>query len=49
MILRCFDRAFSRMDEESFVGLMLQAIPSRPERAREIRAANLGLPAPAEA
>jgi hypothetical protein len=44
-----FNRAFSRMDEESFVRLMLQEIPPRPERAREIRAANLGLPAPVEA
>jgi hypothetical protein len=49
MILRRFNRAFSRMDEGSFVRLMLQEIPPRPERAREIRAANLGLPAPVEA
>jgi glyoxylase-like metal-dependent hydrolase (beta-lactamase superfamily II) len=44
-----FNRAFSLMDEESFVRLMLQEIPPRPERAREIRAANLGLPLPVEA
>jgi hypothetical protein len=37
------------MDEEPFVRLMLQEIPPRPERAREIRAANLGLPLPVEA
>jgi glyoxylase-like metal-dependent hydrolase (beta-lactamase superfamily II) len=46
---RRFNRAFSLMDEESFVRLMLQEIPPRPERARETRAANLGLPLPAEA
>jgi glyoxylase-like metal-dependent hydrolase (beta-lactamase superfamily II) len=41
---RRFNRAFSLADEESFVQLMLQEIPPRPERGREIRAANLGLP-----
>ncbi|MEZ0334221.1 MAG: MBL fold metallo-hydrolase [Gemmatimonadales bacterium] len=46
---RRFNRAFSLMDEESFVRLMLQGIPPRPERVREIRAANLGLPLPVEA
>jgi hydroxyacylglutathione hydrolase len=46
---RRFNRAFSLTDEEAFVGLMLQGIPARPERAREIRAANLGLPLPVEA
>jgi glyoxylase-like metal-dependent hydrolase (beta-lactamase superfamily II) len=46
---RRFNRAFSLMDEEPFVRLMLQEIPPRPERAREIRAANLGLPLPVEA
>jgi glyoxylase-like metal-dependent hydrolase (beta-lactamase superfamily II) len=43
---RRFNRAFSLIDEEPFVRLMLQEIPPRPERAREIRAANLGLPLP---
>jgi len=37
------------MDEEPFVRLMLQEIPPRPERAQEIRAANLGRPLPVEA
>jgi hydroxyacylglutathione hydrolase len=46
---RRYNRAFSIMDEESFVQLMLQEIPPRPDRAREIRAANLGLPLPVEA
>jgi hydroxyacylglutathione hydrolase len=46
---RRFNRAFSLVDEEPFVRLMLQEIPPRPERAREIRAANLGLPLPVEA
>lgn len=46
---RRFNRAFSLMDEESFVRLMLQEIPPPPERAREIRDANLGLPLPVEA
>ena len=46
---RRFNRAFSLMDEEPFVRLMLQEIPPRPERTREIRAANLGLPLPVEA
>ena len=45
---RRFNRAFALTDEEQFVRLMLQEIPPRPERAREIRAANLGLPLPAE-
>ena len=45
---RRFNRAFSLADEESFLRLMLQEIPPRPERAQEIRAANLGLPLPAE-
>jgi glyoxylase-like metal-dependent hydrolase (beta-lactamase superfamily II) len=45
---RRFNRAFSLSDEESFVRLMLQEIPPRPERAQEIRAANLGLPLPVE-
>jgi glyoxylase-like metal-dependent hydrolase (beta-lactamase superfamily II) len=44
---RRYNRAFSLVDEESFVRLMLQEIPPRPERAEEIRAANLGLPLPA--
>jgi hydroxyacylglutathione hydrolase len=44
---RRFNRAFSIADEEAFVALMLQDIPPRPERAAEIRAANLGFPAPA--
>jgi hydroxyacylglutathione hydrolase len=46
---RRFNRAFSLMDEEPFVRLMLQEIPPRPERAREIRATNLGLLLPVEA
>jgi hydroxyacylglutathione hydrolase len=46
---RRFNRAFSLMDEEAFVRLMLQEIPPPPERAREIRAANLGPPLPVEA
>jgi len=46
---RRFNRAFSLLDEESFVRLMLQEIPARPARAREIRATNLGLPLPVEA
>ena len=46
---RRFNRAFSLMDEEAFVRLMLQEIPPRPERAREIRTANLGLSLPVEA
>jgi hydroxyacylglutathione hydrolase len=45
---RRFNRAFSLTDEESFVRLMCQEIPPRPERAREIRAANLGLPVTVE-
>jgi hydroxyacylglutathione hydrolase len=45
---RRFNRAFSITDEEKFVTLMLQEIPPRPERAAEVRAENLGLPAAAE-
>jgi glyoxylase-like metal-dependent hydrolase (beta-lactamase superfamily II) len=45
---RRLNRAFSVTDEEAFVSLMLREIPPRPERAREIREANLGLaPVPA--
>jgi glyoxylase-like metal-dependent hydrolase (beta-lactamase superfamily II) len=40
---RRFNRAFALTDEEAFVHLMLQEIPPRPERAREIRTENLGL------
>jgi hydroxyacylglutathione hydrolase len=40
---RHYNRAFALTDEESFVRLMLQEIPPRPERAGEIRAANLGV------
>ena len=46
---RRFNRAFALTDEEQFVRLMLQEIPPRPERAREIRAANLGLSLQVEA
>jgi hydroxyacylglutathione hydrolase len=46
---RRFNRAFSLIDEEAFVRLMLQEIPPRPERASEIRATNLGMPLPVEA
>lgn len=46
---RRFNRAFALTDEEQFVRLMLQEIPPRPERAQEIRAANLGLALPVEA
>jgi glyoxylase-like metal-dependent hydrolase (beta-lactamase superfamily II) len=46
---RRYNRAFSLMDEESFVRLMLQEIPPRPARAEEIRATNLGLAPPAQA
>jgi glyoxylase-like metal-dependent hydrolase (beta-lactamase superfamily II) len=46
---RRHNRAFSIQDQGSFVRLMLQDIPPRPERAEEIRAANLGIPVPAEA
>jgi hydroxyacylglutathione hydrolase len=46
---RRFNRAFSLMNEKPFLQLMLQEIPPRPERAREIRAANLGLALPVEA
>lgn len=40
---RRFNRAFSLVGEEAFVSLMLEEIPPRPERAQEIRAANLGV------
>lgn len=43
---RRFNRAFSITDEQAFVSLMLQEIPSRPARANEIRADNLGKPVP---
>lgn len=46
---RRFNRAFAMTDEESFIELMLQEIPPRPERAAEIRAENLGTRAPAQA
>jgi hydroxyacylglutathione hydrolase len=46
---RRYNRAFAILNEASFVQLMLQEIPPRPERAEEIRAANLGLPLPARA
>jgi hydroxyacylglutathione hydrolase len=46
---RRFNRAFALTDEEQFVRLMLQELPPRPERAREIQSANLGLLLPAEA
>jgi glyoxylase-like metal-dependent hydrolase (beta-lactamase superfamily II) len=39
---RRYNRAFSVLDEELFLQLMLQDIPPRPARAQEIRAANLG-------
>jgi glyoxylase-like metal-dependent hydrolase (beta-lactamase superfamily II) len=39
---RRFNHAFGVSDEEAFVALMLEDIPPPPERAREIRAANLG-------
>ena len=45
---RRYNRAFSVTNEEEFVRLMLQEIPPRPERAREIRAENLGLSATVE-
>jgi len=41
---RRFNRAFALTNEEAFVQLMLEDIPPSPPRAREIRAANLGLP-----
>jgi glyoxylase-like metal-dependent hydrolase (beta-lactamase superfamily II) len=44
---RRFNRAFSITDEDKFVALMLREIPPRPERAAEMRAANLGSPAAA--
>jgi glyoxylase-like metal-dependent hydrolase (beta-lactamase superfamily II) len=43
---RHYNRAFSLLDEELFLRLMLQDIPPRPPRAQEIRAANLGQPTP---
>lgn len=46
---RRYNRAFSLLDEEPFVRLMLQDIPPRPARAEEIRAANLGRPMAVEA
>jgi glyoxylase-like metal-dependent hydrolase (beta-lactamase superfamily II) len=46
---RRHNRAFSLTDEESFLRLMLQEVPPHPERAREIRAANLGVPQAVEA
>jgi glyoxylase-like metal-dependent hydrolase (beta-lactamase superfamily II) len=46
---RRYNRAFSLLDEEPFVRLMLQDIPPRPARAQEIRTANLGQPMPVEA
>ena len=44
---RRFNRAFALHDEEAFVRLMLEEIPPTPPRFAEIRAENLGLPAPA--
>ena len=41
---RRFNRAFSILDEEEFVALMLGEIPPRPPRAAEIRAENMGAP-----
>jgi len=46
---RRYNRAFAVADEASFVRLMLEGIPGRPEGAAEIRAANLALPQPAGA
>jgi glyoxylase-like metal-dependent hydrolase (beta-lactamase superfamily II) len=40
---RRWNRAFSLVDEEAFVRMMLQEIPPRPEGAEAIRAENLGL------
>jgi glyoxylase-like metal-dependent hydrolase (beta-lactamase superfamily II) len=45
---RRFNHAFALLDEEAFVGLMLQEIPPRPARFVQIRAENLGLPELAE-
>jgi len=39
---RRFNRAFALTDRDAFVELMLRDIPTRPERAEEIRAENLG-------
>ena len=41
MILR---QSFSTQDRDTFIRYMLTDIPPKPERADEIRAANLGLP-----
>jgi hypothetical protein len=46
---RRYNRAFSLLDEELFLRLMLQDIPPRPPRAQEIRASNLGQAMPVEA
>jgi hydroxyacylglutathione hydrolase len=46
---RRFNRAFSVVDENEFVALMLAEIPPRPPRAAEIRSANLGVPVSVEA
>jgi glyoxylase-like metal-dependent hydrolase (beta-lactamase superfamily II) len=46
---RRLNRAFSITDEKAFIDLMLKEIPPRPERAEQIRAENLGLPAASEA
>jgi glyoxylase-like metal-dependent hydrolase (beta-lactamase superfamily II) len=40
---RRFNKAFQFDNREAFVGYMLQDIPTRPPRAEEIRAINLGL------
>jgi glyoxylase-like metal-dependent hydrolase (beta-lactamase superfamily II) len=40
---RRWNRAFSLVDEEAFVRMMLQEIPPRPEAAEAIRAENLGV------
>jgi glyoxylase-like metal-dependent hydrolase (beta-lactamase superfamily II) len=39
---RRFNRAFSLLDRDAFVDLMLRDIPPRPPRADEMRAENLG-------
>lgn len=46
---RRFNRAFAIDEEEAFVRLMLEEIPPTPRRFAEIRAENLGFPAPAHA
>jgi hypothetical protein len=38
---RRFNRAFATTDRDAFVRLMLEDIPARPDRADELRAANL--------